>query len=82
MRHPIQLPNYMGCLMEFYTSLTLFYAKMKFKILKFSNRPSVFSPEQSTLLPVPTCSIFVFVHHIAIARIRAFDNIDDGPTHN
>jgi hypothetical protein len=25
MRHPIQLPNYMGCLMEFYESLTLFY---------------------------------------------------------
>jgi hypothetical protein len=22
---PIQLPNYMGCLIEFYTSLTLFY---------------------------------------------------------
>jgi hypothetical protein len=52
MRHPIQLPNYMGCLMEIYTSLTLFYSRMSFKILKFSNRPdrtiSLF-PEQSTL---------------------------------
>jgi hypothetical protein len=35
----------MGCLMEFYTSLTLFYTKMSFKILKFSNRP-----EQSTFI--------------------------------
>jgi hypothetical protein len=34
MRHPIQLPNYMGCLMEFYSSLALFYTKMSFKILK------------------------------------------------
>jgi hypothetical protein len=32
----MQLPNYMGCLMEFYTSLTLFYTKMSFQILKFS----------------------------------------------
>jgi hypothetical protein len=40
----IQLRNYMGCLMEFYTSLTLFYSKMSFKILKFSNRPSFFFP--------------------------------------
>jgi hypothetical protein len=32
----------MGCLMDFYTSLTLFYMKMSFIILKFSNRPSVF----------------------------------------
>jgi hypothetical protein len=30
-----QLPNYMGCLMEFYTSLTQLYTKMSFKILKF-----------------------------------------------
>jgi hypothetical protein len=40
----LKLPNYMGCLMEFYTSLTLFYMKMSFKILKFSNRPLVFFP--------------------------------------
>jgi hypothetical protein len=40
MRQWVQLPNYMGYLMEFYTSLTLFYTKMSFKILKFSNRPS------------------------------------------
>jgi hypothetical protein len=32
-----QLPNYMGCHMEFYT-------KMSFKILIFSNRPSAFFP--------------------------------------
>jgi hypothetical protein len=32
------------CLMEFYTSLTLFYTKISFKNLKFSNRPSVFFP--------------------------------------
>jgi hypothetical protein len=25
------LPNYMGCLMEFYMSLTPFYTKMSFK---------------------------------------------------
>jgi hypothetical protein len=31
MRHPIQIPNYMGCLMEFYTSFTLFYTKMSFQ---------------------------------------------------
>jgi hypothetical protein len=30
--------------MEFYTSLTLFYTKMSFKILKFSNTPSFFFP--------------------------------------
>jgi hypothetical protein len=47
MRHPIQLLNYMRCLME---SLTLFYTKMSFKILKFSNRPSVFFP--SNLLKI------------------------------
>jgi hypothetical protein len=46
----IQLRNYMGCLMEFYTSLTLFYSKMSFKILKFSNRPSFFFP--SNLLDI------------------------------
>jgi hypothetical protein len=34
-KQPAQLPNYMGWLMEFYTSLTLFYTKMSFKILKF-----------------------------------------------
>jgi hypothetical protein len=44
MRHPIQLPNYMACLVEFYSSLTLFYTQMSFKILKFSNRPLVFFP--------------------------------------
>jgi hypothetical protein len=51
MRHPIQSPNYMGSLMEIYTSLTLFYTKISFKILKFSNRPSCISLflEQSTL---------------------------------
>jgi hypothetical protein len=40
MSHPIQLPKYMGCLVEFYTSLTQFYTKMSFKIL-FSNRPCI-----------------------------------------
>jgi hypothetical protein len=31
MRHPIQLPNYMGCLMEFYTSLTLILYENEFQ---------------------------------------------------
>jgi hypothetical protein len=36
------LGNYMGCLMEFYESLTPFYTKMCFKILNFYQRMSVF----------------------------------------
>jgi hypothetical protein len=42
-RHPIQLPNYMGCMPHGILHVflkTLFYTKMSFKILKFSNRPS------------------------------------------
>jgi hypothetical protein len=38
----MSLPNYMGCLMEFCKSLTLFYTKMCFKILYFFVRTSVF----------------------------------------
>jgi hypothetical protein len=36
------LPNYMGCLMQFYKSLSLYYTKMCFKILNFFIRKSVF----------------------------------------
>jgi hypothetical protein len=36
--------NYMECLMEFQESLTLFYTKISFKILKFSVGPTVFFP--------------------------------------
>jgi hypothetical protein len=43
---PHTVAHYMGCLMEFKESLTLFYTKMSFKILKFSNRPSVFFPSK------------------------------------
>jgi hypothetical protein len=57
MRHPIQLPNYIGCLMEFYTSLKLFYTTMNFKILKFANRPSVFFP--SNLLYIADAVPFI-----------------------
>jgi hypothetical protein len=49
MRHPIQLLNYMGCLIEFYTSLKLFYTKMSFKILKIFQQIISLFPEQSTL---------------------------------
>jgi hypothetical protein len=35
MRHPIKLGSYMGCLMKFYESVTPFYTKRSFKILKF-----------------------------------------------
>jgi hypothetical protein len=50
-RNPAQMTSaYIGCLIEFYVSLTLFDTKMSFKILKFSNRPSISHfPEQSTL---------------------------------
>jgi hypothetical protein len=41
----MSMPNYKGCLMECYKSLSLFYTKMGFKILNFLG----LSPEQSTL---------------------------------
>jgi hypothetical protein len=40
----MSLPNYMGCLMEFCKSVSLYYTKMCFKILKFFRRKSVFIP--------------------------------------
>jgi hypothetical protein len=49
MRHPIQLPNYMCCLMKFYESLS----KMSFKNLKKF-------PEQSTL----HCIAIFIIHYI------------------
>jgi hypothetical protein len=44
MRYPIYLPNYMGCLIEWYESLTPFYTKMSFKILKFFTSTKGFLP--------------------------------------
>jgi hypothetical protein len=50
MRRPIQLPNYMGCLMDFNTSLTLFYTKMSFKILNIFQQTISRFLEKSTLV--------------------------------
>jgi hypothetical protein len=71
MRHPIQLGNNMGCLMEFYMSLTLFYTKMSFKFLKFSNRPSVFFP--SSLL----YTICTYHGQLKILKISVFTKKND-----
>jgi hypothetical protein len=38
----MSLPNYMGCLMKFCKSLSLYYTNMCFKILNFFVRKSVF----------------------------------------
>jgi hypothetical protein len=40
----MSLPNYMGCLMQFYKSLSLYYTEMCFKILNYFQRKSVFLP--------------------------------------
>jgi hypothetical protein len=48
----MSLPNYMGCLMQFYKSLLLYYTEMCFEILNFFQRKSVFFHEKSTLLRV------------------------------
>jgi hypothetical protein len=50
MRYPIELGNNMGVTYRILQVLTLYYTKMCFKILNFSNAIHVsLSPEQSTL---------------------------------
>jgi hypothetical protein len=44
-----QLPNYMGCLMEFYTSLTLFLYKNEFQNPQIFQQTISLFPEHSTL---------------------------------
>jgi hypothetical protein len=51
----MSLPNYMGCLMQFYKSLLLYYTEMCFEILNFFQRKSVFFHEKSTLLRIRNC---------------------------
>jgi hypothetical protein len=62
----LQLPNYMGCLTEFYESFTLFYTKMSFKILKISVR---LFPEQSTFESCHLFRIFIRIILDPICRL-------------
>jgi hypothetical protein len=48
----MSLPNYMGCLMQFYKSLSLYYTEMCFKILNFFQRKSVFLPRNLLYLKI------------------------------
>jgi hypothetical protein len=74
MRHPIQLPNYMGCLKEFYTSLTLFLYKQEFQNPQIFQQTISLFPEQSTLVlrhenifkgPLKSLQFFLSVNKVA-----------------
>jgi hypothetical protein len=43
----MSLPNYMGCLMEFCKSVSLYYTKMCFKILNISDASQSLSREST-----------------------------------
>jgi hypothetical protein len=48
--HKIPLPNYMGCLIEFYESLTRFYYENEFQNPQVFHQHLRFSPDHSTLV--------------------------------
>jgi hypothetical protein len=61
MRHPIQLPNYMGCLMEFYTFLTLLKYENEFQNPQIFQQTISLFPEQSTIYRFCR-AIFTFIY--------------------
>jgi hypothetical protein len=71
MRHPIQLPNYMGCLMEFLRvfNTTAFYTKMSLIIVRTILGCVVTGSHVAITLP-PSYSVTAKKARLRLSRIK------------